>query len=129
MDELIARITARTGIDEALARKAIEVIVNFLNRDGPSELVGEFVAKFPGAQALLAAHGEGGKTGFLGGKLGNLIGGMGALAAFNELTAAGLDMSQIQTVTHEVIAFAKEHVGDELVDRIVAEIPGLNQIV
>lgn len=129
MDELIARITARTGIDEALARKAIEIIINFLNRDGPTELVGEFVAKFPGAEAMLKAHGEGGKSGFLGGRLGNLFGGMGAVAAFNELTGAGLDMGQIQAVTHEVIGFAKEHVGEELVDRIVAEIPGLNQIV
>jgi len=129
MDELIARITERTGLDEAVVRKAIEIIINFLNRDGPTELVGEFVAKFPGAEAMLKAHGEGGKSGFLGGRLGNLLGGMGAVAAFNELTAAGLDMGQIQAVTHEVVAFAKAHVGEELVDKIVAEIPGLNQIV
>jgi hypothetical protein len=129
MDELIARITARTGLDEATARKAIEIIINFLNRDGPTDLVAEFVAKFPGAEALLKAHGETGKSGFLGGRLSGLLGGMGAVAAFNELTAAGLDMAQVQEVTKEVIAFAKTHVGEELVDRVIADIPGLSQIV
>jgi len=129
MDELIARIQERTGIDESLARKAIEIIINFLNRDGPSELVTEFVQKLPGAEELLKKHGEGGKTGLFGGRLSNLLGGMGAMAALNELTGAGLDMGQVQEVTQEVIAYAKTHAGEELVDKIIAEIPGLSQIL
>ena len=129
MDELIQRISTEVGIEEALARKAVEIIINFLYRDGPQPLVGELIGKFPGAEALLRAP-EGGARGFLAGKLGGLFGGgMGAMAALNELTDAGLELDQVQQVTRLVVDFARQHAGADVVDEVVASIPGLSQFV
>ena len=35
MEELIARVTERTGLDAATAEKAIGLILAFLRKDGP----------------------------------------------------------------------------------------------
>jgi hypothetical protein len=43
--------------------------------------------------------------------------------------AAGLDMGQVQTVTKEVIAYAREKAGEDTVGEIVGSIPGLGQFV
>jgi hypothetical protein len=130
MEELIQRISSEVGIDPALARKAVEIIINFLHRDGPQPMVGELIGKFPGAEALVRDHGEGAPKGFFGGKLGSLFGGgMGAMAALNELTDAGLELDQVQQVTRLVVDFAKEHAGEEVVDQVVSQIPGLSQFV
>jgi hypothetical protein len=42
---------------------------------------------------------------------------------------AGLSMAQVQAVTKEVIAYAREKAGDDAVGEIVAAIPGLSQFV
>ncbi|MGX1096866.1 DUF2267 domain-containing protein [Amorphus sp. MBR-141] len=128
MDALVDRIVERTGLDRGTAEKAISIIVNFLNRDGPPETK-ELIDKMPGAEHMIEERGEGGKSGLLGGLGGLMGGGMGAMAAFNELTAAGLDMGQVQTVVKQLVAYAREHAGDEAVDRVVQKIPGLSQFV
>lgn len=128
MEDLIQRIIAKTGIDEDLAGQAVGIILRFLNKDGPTELVGQVIDAIPGARALIDAEGNGGGGGLLGG-LAGMVGGMGAMGALNELTSAGLDMGQVQTVTKEVVAFAKEKAGDDLVDEIIGAIPGLSQVV
>lgn len=131
MDELIGRIASAAGISEDLARQAIGIILNFLNRDGSQDAVARIVAALPGASALMAEQGGGGGLlGSLAGKLGGSIGGgMGAMAALNELTDAGLDMGEVQAVTRELIQAAREHVGADVVDRVVASIPGLGQVL
>lgn len=132
MDELIGRIASAAGISEDLARQAIGIILNFLNRDGPQDAVARIVALLPGASALMAEQGGGGGglLGSLAGKLGgSLGGGMGAMAALNELTNAGLDMGEVQAVTRELIQTAREHAGADVVDRVVASIPGLGQVL
>lgn len=128
MDALVNRIVERTGLDRGTAEKAISIIVNFLNRDGPPETK-ELIDKMPGAEHMIEERGEAGKSGLLGGLGGLMGGGMGAMAAFNELTAAGLGMGQVQTVVKELIAYAREQAGDEVVDRVIQKIPGLSQFV
>lgn len=133
MDELIGRIAAAAGISEDLARQAIGIILKFLERDGPPDAVAQILAALPGASQLMAEQGGGGGGGLLGslaGKLGGSIGGgMGAMAALNELTNAGLDMGEVQTVTRELVQVARERAGDDVVDRVVASIPGLGQVL
>ena len=127
MEELIGRIAAAAGIDEDKAREAVSIILNFLNRDGPSDKVAQIIAALPGADSLISEESGGG--GLLGGLGGMLGGGMGAMAALNELTNAGLDMSQVQTVTKELVTVAREKVGDDVVDEVVSAIPGLGQVL
>lgn len=125
MEELIGRITAKTGIDEDQAREAVAIILDFLNRDGPQDKVAKVIDSTPGARELLNERAEKKSGGFLGG----LMGGMGAMGALNELTQLGLGMGQVQTVTREVVAYSKEQVGEETVDEIIESIPGLSQVV
>ena len=63
-------------------------------------------------------------------RYGNMMGGgMGAMAALNELTNAGLDMDGVQSVVKELVSYAKEKAGDDVVNEVVSQIPGLSQIV
>jgi len=133
MDELIARIAANVGIDESLAKTAVGIILKFLNKDGPADKVAPLLDALPGARELLAAQpgkesSGGGLLGGIGSLLGGLGGGMGAMAALSEMSSAGLDMDQVKGVTEEVVGFAKEKAGADIVDEVIASIPGLSQI-
>jgi hypothetical protein len=148
MEELIGRITDAVGIDEQTAQTAIGVILGFLNKEGPDDAVSQLLGAIPGAEEMLAGLTEGGQTGgglagALGGLMGGSGGGLGGLAgavgglvggqsgglmsAASELMSAGLDMGQIQGVTQEVVGFAREKAGDEVVGQIIAQIPGMDQ--
>lgn len=123
MDQLIAGIAEKVGIDPELARKAVSIILTFLNKDGPQDLVKQVMETMPGASDLIESDSGG------GGLLGGLMGSMGAMGALNQLTSAGLDMGQVSGVTREVITYAKEHAGEDIVDEIVGSIPGLSQVI
>jgi hypothetical protein len=84
----------------------------------------------PGPAELVAARQEAGTGGGLLGGLGNMMGGkMGAMAALSELNSAGLDMGGIQSVVKELVSYAKETAGDDVVDEVISQIPGLSQVV
>jgi hypothetical protein len=53
----------------------------------------------------------------------------GVMGAGTKLMAAGLSMGQVQAVTRETIAFAREKAGDEAIGEIVGAIPGLGQFI
>lgn len=114
MDELIGQIAEKTGIDPALARQAIGIILKFLLTDGPQEKVQSLIDAIPDAgDAVASAPGGGG----------------GVMGVFNTLTSAGLGMGDIQGVTQEFLTLAKAKVGDDTVNDIVGSIPGLNQFI
>ena len=130
MEELINRIVAASGVGEEQAREAIAIILKFLNKDGPEEQMQQIFDALPGAAELVAAREETRGGGGLLGGLGSMMGGgMGAMAALNELTNAGLDMDGVQSVVKELVSYAKEKAGDDFVDEVISQIPGLSQIV
>ena len=51
------------------------------------------------------------------------------MAAFGQLQSLGLNFGQIQAVVRHLIDIGRSKIGNEEVDRIVAAIPGLSQIV
>jgi hypothetical protein len=51
------------------------------------------------------------------------------MGAGTKMMAAGLSMDQVQGVTRETIAYAREKAGDDAVGEIVGAIPGLSQFV
>lgn len=126
MEELIERIVGKVGVDESVARGAVQIILSFLFEEGDREKVVALAERIPGAEAYIQA-GDPGAAETLGG-FGGLMGG-GAMAAFGKMQALGLGMGQIQGITQETIAFARERAGDEIVTDIVASIPGLSQFV
>ena len=129
MEELITRIVSATGISDDMARSAVAIIPNFLNKDGPAEQMQQIFDALPGAAELVAEHEASKKGGGLLSGLGGMIPGMGAMGALNELTSAGLGMDEVQSVVRQLVGYAKEKAGDDAVDEVISNIPGLSQIV
>ncbi len=123
MDELIARLVANVGVDRDAAEKAVGVIFEFLLAEGPPDKVRALMDRLPGAEELMEAQGGVDASGGGGFAMGGLMG------AGTKMMAAGLSMDQIQGVTREVIAHAREIAGDEAVGEVVGAIPGLGQFI
>jgi len=121
MDELIARLVANVGVDQTAAEKAVAIIFDFLRKEGPADKVEALMAQLPGAQQFMQTH-----QADVGGGMFGMGGLMGAGTA---MMAAGLSMGQVQGVTKEVIAFARERAGEDAIGEIVGAIPGLSQFV
>ena len=119
MDELIGRLVVTVGIDQSAAEKAVAIILDFLRKEGPAEKVEALIERLPGAEALLATQSESGGMFPMGGIMG----------AGTKMMAVGLSMGQVQGVTRETIAYAREKIGDDAVGEIVGAIPGLSQFV
>ncbi|WP_153769861.1 DUF2780 domain-containing protein [Labrenzia sp. CE80] len=130
MEELITRIVSATGISEDVARNAVAIILKFLNKEGPAEQMQQIFDALPGAAELVAEReADSSKGGGLLGGLGGMVPGMGAMGALNELTSEGLGMNEVQSVVRQLVGYAKEKAGDDAVDEVISQIPGLSQIV
>jgi hypothetical protein len=114
MDELVAQVAANAGVEPAVARRAVAIILKFLLSEGAGAKVQELVDALPGAGDAVASVPE--------------VRG-GVMGAFNALTAAGLGMGDIQEVTREFVAYAKSKIGAQAVDEVIGSIPGLSQFV
>ena len=122
MDELVARLVANVGVDRVAAEKAVGIIFEFLSKEGPADKVQALLDRIPGAKALMQAR-EGIDAG------GGMLAMGGIMGAGTKMMAAGLSMGQVQGVTREVMAFAREKAGEDAVGEIVGAIPGLSQFV
>ena len=122
MDELIARLKANCGVERPAAEKSVGIILDFLRKEGPADKVQALIDKMPGSDALAAAAGGGEGSG-------GMFGMGGIMGAANRLMAAGLSMGQVQCVTREIVAYAREKAGEDTVGEVVGAIPGLSQFV
>src|SRR6476619_3747968 len=116
MDELLDRLVAKVGVDRGVAEKAIGIILAFLLKEGPSDKVQALINQMPGAEAAMQASAGGFGMG-------------GIMGVGTKLMAAGLSMDQMQGVTREIIAYARDKLGEDTVGEIVGSIPGLGQFV
>ena len=130
MSELVTRVADAVGIDAALAEKAIGMMLGFLQREAADGPVAKMIEAIPGASDLVAKYnGEGtGGGGLLGGLM-SAIGGGGVMALGQQLMSQGLGMGEITSLAKETIGYAKEHVGEDVVDEVVNSVPGLSQFV
>ena len=126
MDELIGRITRNVGLEEGKAQSAVRIILSFLYQEGDREKMVALAERIPGAADYVETS-DPDSSASLGG-LGGLMGG-GAMAVLGKLQGLGLGMGEIQGVTQETVNFARERAGRDLVDDVVASIPGLGQFV
>jgi hypothetical protein len=122
MEELVARLVANVGVDKAAAEKSVGIILDFLRKEGPADKVQALIDKLPGAEALLKAQ-EGSDAG------GGMFAMGGVMGAGTKMMAAGLSMGQVQGVTKETIAYAREKAGEDAIGEIVGSIPGLSAFV
>jgi hypothetical protein len=120
MEELVARLVANVGVDQAAAEKSVGIILDFLHKEGPPDKVQALIDGLPGAGALLKAQQDAG---------GGLFDMGGVMGAGTKMMAAGLSMGQVQAVTKETIAYVREKAGEDAIGEIVGAIPGLSQFV
>src|SRR5258707_13554329 len=120
MDELIGRLAVKAGIDNAVAEKTIGIILGFLRNEGPSDKVQALIDKIPGAEAAIAASGN-------GGGLGNLMGG-GLMALGTKLMGLGLGMGEIQNVARDLFRFGRDNIVADGMDEIIAGTRDLGKI-
>lgn len=130
MNELVTRVAENVGLEPATAEKAVGMILGFLQREAADGPVAQMIESIPGATDLIAQYnGEGtGGGGLLGGLM-SAIGGGGVMALGQQLMSQGLGMGEITSLAKETIAFAKEKAGADVVDEVVASVPGLGQFV
>jgi hypothetical protein len=122
MDELVDQVVGNVGIDRPVAERAVGIILDFLAAEGPADTVQDLLGRLPGAaEAVASARAESG-----GGLLASAGGIMGV---GSRLMSAGLNMGEIQGVTRELIAYARNKAGDHDVNAIVEAIPGLSQFI
>ena len=119
MDELIGRLAAKAGIENAVAEKTIGIILGFLRNEGPSDKVQALIDHIPGAEAAITASST-------GGGLSRLMGG-GLMALGSRLMALGLGMSEIQNIARELFKFGRDKIGADRMGEIIAGTPGLSQ--
>ncbi len=129
MQDLIARITATTGLDTENAEKAVGILLNLVATQGDKAKVEALFEKIPGARELTIAHGGDGAGGR--GMMGILAGGMmgGPLAMITKLQAVGLNTDQIKQVGTLTLEHAKAKAGIKAVREAAANIPGLNTYI
>jgi hypothetical protein len=122
--------TSRSSLDSARAEQAVGILLALVKTQGRRDKVDLLFDKLPGASELAARHGgDGGGGG--GGLLARLGGGlMGApLVAVGKLQALGLSMGEIKTLGAEVLDYAREKAGEDLVRDVAGSIPGLSGFV
>jgi len=126
MDELLARVTQKTGLDQATARKAIGLILGYLQKEGPQAEVNKLIEALPGATDAI----EQSKTGASGGLMG-MVGSMGGgvMALGGQLMGIGVSMGQMQPLGKELFAYGREKAGEDTMGTIMGSIPGLSQFV
>ena len=126
MNEMVTKIAENVGIEPEVAEKCIGMMLSFLQKEGAEGPVAKMIAAIPGADEMIANASGGG--GLLGGLMGAMSGG-GVMGLGQQLMSQGLGMGEITGLAKQTIAFAKEHAGADVVDEVVASIPGLSQFV
>ena len=131
MNEVVTQIADRVGISPDLAEKALGMMLGFLQREADDGPVAKMIEAIPGGSDLVAQfNGEGASGGgLLGGLMSALGGGGGIMGLGQQLMSEGLGMGEITALAKETIAVAKQYAGDEIVDQVVASVPGLSQFV
>jgi hypothetical protein len=127
MEELIARVTEKTGLEASVARKAIGLILAYLQKEGPANEVNQLIAALPGAEEAISNANSGGSGGGVMGMMGAMGGGVMALGG--QLMGAGVSMGQMQPLGKELFAYGREKAGEDAMGPIIGSIPGLSQFV
>src|SRR3954462_4110571 len=115
MEELLGRITQKTGLDAATAQRAVGIILAYLRKEGPPDAVNRLLAAMPGSEDVIAQSGDGGP--------GGLMGGGGGMALGTKLMGAGVGMHQMEPLGRELFDYGREKAGEDTMGEIVGAIP------
>lgn len=120
------------NIPEETVRAGLGVILKFIKEKAGGTQFASLAKLVPDADELIAkvpSADAGGLLGGLLGKAGGLFGGAGDLAGVvASLQAAGIPLDKAAPLAADLLAKAREVLGDETVDAIVAQVPILGTL-
>ena len=119
MDELVGRLAAKAGIDDAVAEKNIGIIPDYHRSEGVFEKVHLLINQIPGAEAAIAASKS-------DNGLARLMGG-GQMAVGTKPISLGLGIAEIQRVAPERLRFGRDTLGADQMGEIIAGTAGPSQ--
>ncbi len=119
MNELIARLAAKAGVDIAVAEQTAGAVLGFMRDEGPSDEVQTLIDTIPGAAAAIDASDR-------SGGIDRLMGG-GLMALGTRLLGLGLGIGEIQIIACELFRYGHDKIGAARMAAIISETPGLRQ--
>ncbi len=135
MEDFIQLATEKLGVSEESVKSAMAAILGLVQKSADGDDFQQLLNKLPGVEGLLSSSGqvdasEQGSGGLLSGLMrgvGSMIGGKAgdALGAASVLKESGLGLDNLGSLVTMFTEFAREKAGSELVDKILADVPGL----
>jgi len=133
MQELIQMVMSQMGTSEEGATGAVGGIMGMIRDEADPDDFAELQQKVPGTEEVIqkaeAQEGGGGIGGLLGGAA-SMVGGAGggALDLMGILGKAGIDADQAGPLVGMVLNYLKSEAGQELVGRILGQVPQLARL-
>ncbi|MEM1140329.1 MAG: DUF2780 domain-containing protein [Pseudomonadota bacterium] len=139
VDELIGQITGQLGIDAGTAEKGVGSILAAVQSQASDADASDLMSKLPGAEALIekvtSAQGGGGGGGLVGGLMSKAAGMLGQsgggdlMGMLSQFSGSGVSLDEIKSMAPTVLGFAREKAGDDLVNKILGQIPALKSLL
>ena len=121
MQDLVDHISAATGLEPETARKAIGIVLDFVQKNVPPETSAAVIDAVPGARMAAASAAEDEAEG------GGAIPGLMGLA--DRLMAEGIGMGSLQSFGRALFEGLRRTVGGGPVEAVAAAIPELRQVM
>lgn len=131
MQELVAQIAEKLGIDADIAGKAIGIILKMLKENGDAEKLAPIMAALDGADDMIAGapSDDAGAGSGLMSTMGSLMGGNSIMQAVGQLQGLGLDIPQSQSIAKDLITYSREKAGEDVVNDALKDIPGIDMVL
>ena len=127
MDDFIAQAASKFGISADATKSLTGGLLQQVQKHSDASDFSQLTDKIPGVSGLLDSAGGGG-GGLLGGMLGK-VGLGGAANVMGLFKKANLDSSNIGGFIEMLSSFLKEKLGDEMVTKLLGNIPGLSKLL
>ncbi|RYC32951.1 DUF2267 domain-containing protein [Lichenibacterium minor] len=122
MQDLIDHVSTEAGLEPATARKAIGIVLDFVQKNVPPDTSAAVIDRVPGARAAASAAAEDEAEGG-----GSATPGLMGLA--DRLMAEGVGMGAMQSLGRAMFEGLRRHVGDGPVDDVAKAIPELQHVM
>ncbi len=122
MQDLVDHVSAATGLEPETARKAIGIVLDFVQKNVPSDTSAAVIDGVPGARMAAAAAAEDEAEGG-----GTAIPGLMGLA--DRLMAEGIGMGSLQSFGRALFEGLRRAVGGGPVEAVATAIPELRQVM
>lgn len=122
MQDLIDHVSTEAGLEPATARKAIGIVLDFVQKNVPPDTSAAVIDRVPGARAAASAAAEDEAEG----------GGFatpGLMGLADRLMAEGVGMGAMQSLGRAMFEGLRRHVGDGPVDDVAKAIPELQHVM